>query len=101
MQMSSNNSQASDSKMPRRCPRCLSDETTWIRLPPESMPRFRVQCRRDGTYLKWGTEGQLAEARRQGLKVEERLYETASPKPSLEKFLSPTSDTDSGCEAKG
>ena len=66
---------APNSKVPRRCPSCSSDATLWLRQSPDFWHAFRVECS-GHHFLKWGTEGQLEEARRRGLDVVEVPYQS-------------------------
>ena len=62
-------------KIPQRCTSCSSDQTLWLRQPPDFWHAFRVECRQNHHFLKWASEGQLVEARRRGLDVAEVPYD--------------------------
>ena len=66
---------APNSKIPERCTWCSSEATLWLRQSPDCWHVFRVECRDNHHFLKWGTEGQFEEARRRRLNVAEVPYD--------------------------
>ena len=70
----------------KRCS-CPPAKTTWNEEPPYTQHRYRVVCGYCKTFMKWGTEAELAVIAKGEDEATVVPYRVATPGPTLDEFF--------------